>query len=81
MEKSFTYDDIYRMAEKRYPCPNSLLSSVAFTKAKINAFIEGFQEAMKLGAIKVDNNDNNNQSESNYGCSDWKWAIYCHEKY
>lgn len=69
------------MAEKRYPCPNSLLRSVAVTKAKIDAFIEGFQEAMKLGVIKADNNNNNNQSESNYRCSDWRWAIYSHEKY
>lgn len=75
----FTYDDIYRMAEKRYPCPNSLLRSVAFTKAKIDAFIEGFQEAMKLGAIKGDSNDNNNKSESNYRCSDISWAIHYHE--
>lgn len=75
--ESFTYDDIYRMAEKRYPCPNSLLSSVAFTKAKINAFIEGFQEAMKLGVIKTDNNDN--KSEFNYKSSDISWAIHYHE--
>lgn len=77
MEKSFTYDDIYRMAEKRYPCPNSLLSSVAFTKAKIDAFIEGFQKAMKLGAIKADNNDN--KPESYYTYSDCDWAIHYHE--
>ena len=76
MEKSFTYDDIYRMAEKRYPCPNSLLSSVAFTKAKIDAFIEGFQEAMNLGAVKPGNNDNNNKSESNYRCGDSDWVTY-----
>ena len=77
--ESFTYDDIYRMAEKRYPCPNSLLRSVAVTKAKIDAFIEGFQEAMKLGVIKADNNDNNNKSESYYKGSDSNWAIYYHE--
>ena len=77
--ESFTYDDIYKIAEKRYPCPNSLLSTQAYIKGKIDAFIEGFQEAMNLGAVKPGNNDNNNKSESNYRCSDSSWAIHYHE--
>lgn len=61
------------MAEKRYPCPNSLLSSVAVTKAKINAFIEGFQEAMKLGIMET---GTYNEEESDYICSDNNWSTY-----
>lgn len=64
--ESFTYDNIYKMAEKRYPCPNNLLSSVAVTKAKIDAFIEGFQEAMKLGIMETDSNSSDSDLSTYY---------------
>lgn len=69
--ESFTYNDIYKIAEKRYPCPNGLLRSVEVTKAKIDAFIEGFQEAMKLGVMETGSNKG---EESDYIRSDWSYS-------
>lgn len=74
--ESFTYDDIYKIAEKRYPCPNGLWDSVAFTQAKIDAFIEGFQEAVKLGIMET---NSNKVKESDYIRSeDGNWSTYYH---
>lgn len=77
--RNYSYNEIYKMAEERYPCPNSLLRTEAFIKGKINAFIEGFQEAMRLNAS---NNEPNNSKSQDYGYTSIydkdMWAAYYH---